>query len=115
MLRVHHLNCGCMCPLGGRIWDGVSRGPTGLLVCHCVLVETDRGLVLVDAGYGMEDMERPYGRLSPLFIHVNRIQFDWRLMTRKRIDGGGTGMNSVVTHQQGSGRSNSRSPTRGRT
>jgi glyoxylase-like metal-dependent hydrolase (beta-lactamase superfamily II) len=75
-MRVHHLNCGCMCPVGGRLWDGVSRGPTAQLVCHCLLIESDSGLVLVDTGFGARDMERPYERLSPLFIHTNRIQFD---------------------------------------
>jgi glyoxylase-like metal-dependent hydrolase (beta-lactamase superfamily II) len=78
-MRVHHLNCGCMCPIGGKLWDGVSRGMTAQLVCHCLLVETDSsGLVLVDTGFGSRDVEDPYGRLSPLFIHTNRIQFDHR-------------------------------------
>jgi glyoxylase-like metal-dependent hydrolase (beta-lactamase superfamily II) len=78
-MRVHHLNCGCMCPLGGALMDGVSSGPTARLACHCLLVETDRdGLVLVDTGFGMRDVTHPYGRLSPLFIHLNRIQFDPR-------------------------------------
>jgi glyoxylase-like metal-dependent hydrolase (beta-lactamase superfamily II) len=78
-MRIHHLNCGCMCPVGGKLWDGVSRGLTAHLVCHCLLVETDRdGLVLVDTGFGSQDVERPYERLSPLFIHANRIQFDHR-------------------------------------
>lgn len=52
-MRVHHLNCGTMRPPGGRLVDGTS----GLLsraemVCHCLLVETDDGLVLVDTGVG---------------------------------------------------------------
>ncbi len=75
-MRIHHLNCGCMCPPGGALMDGFSRGPTGLLVCHCVLIEADDGLILVDTGFGMRDVLRPYERLSPLFIHLNRIQFD---------------------------------------
>jgi len=78
-MRIHHLNCGCMCPVGGRLWDGVSRGPTAQLVCHCLLVETDSsGLVLVDTGFGSRDVEDPYGRLSPLFIHMNRIRLEHR-------------------------------------
>jgi glyoxylase-like metal-dependent hydrolase (beta-lactamase superfamily II) len=60
------------------LWDGVSRGPTGRLACHCLLVESDRGLVLVDTGFGLRDVEDPYDRLSPLFIHMNRIRFDRR-------------------------------------
>jgi glyoxylase-like metal-dependent hydrolase (beta-lactamase superfamily II) len=75
-MRIHHLNCGCMCPLGGRLMDGVSRGPTATLVCHCLLVETDRGLVLVDTGFGMRDVERPHERLSPFFLYFNNIQLD---------------------------------------
>ena len=84
-MRVHHLNCGCMCPVGGRLWDGVSRGPPGHLVCHCLLVETESGLVMVDTGFGMRDIEDPYGRLSPLFIHVNRIRFDRRYAALEQV------------------------------
>jgi glyoxylase-like metal-dependent hydrolase (beta-lactamase superfamily II) len=86
MLRVHHLNCGCMCPLGGRLMDGFSPGPTGLLVCHCLLVETGQGLVLVDTGFGERDAEHPYERLSPLFIHLNRIQFDRRVTALAQVE-----------------------------
>lgn len=56
-MRVHHLNCGTMCPIGRRLMD--TEG--GLLerhemVCHCLLVETDRdGLILVDTGLGTQD------------------------------------------------------------
>ena len=39
--------------------DGFSHGPAGLLVCHCLLVETNEGLALIDTGFGMRDMERP--------------------------------------------------------
>ncbi len=85
-MRIHHLNCGCMCPVGGRLWDGVSRGPTAQLVCHCLLVETDKsGLVLVDTGFGSRDVEDPYERLSPLFIHTNRIQFDHRYTALEQV------------------------------
>lgn len=48
-MRVHHLNCGCMCPLGGALFDGYSRRLTASVVCHCLLIETDtNGLILVD-------------------------------------------------------------------
>jgi glyoxylase-like metal-dependent hydrolase (beta-lactamase superfamily II) len=73
-MRIHHLNCGTFCPWGGRLMDGVSRGVFGRLVCHCLLLETDRGLVLVDTGLGRRDMLEPRQRLSRLFLHLNRIQ-----------------------------------------
>jgi glyoxylase-like metal-dependent hydrolase (beta-lactamase superfamily II) len=67
-LRVHHLDCATMCPLGGR-----HAGQVDTMVGHCLLVETEAGLVLVDTGFGSEDGARlPLGfrlvarpRLSP--------------------------------------------------
>lgn len=94
-MQVHHLNCGCMCPFGGRLWDGVSRGPTARLVCHCLLVETDRGLVLVDTGFGSRDVERPYERLSPFFIHANRIRLEPRYTALEQVESRGFAANDV--------------------
>jgi glyoxylase-like metal-dependent hydrolase (beta-lactamase superfamily II) len=65
-----------MCPLGGALFDGFSRGLTARLVCHCLLIETDQGLVLIDTGFGLRDIESPYSRLSAFFIYSNGIQFD---------------------------------------
>ncbi len=65
-----------MCPLGGSLFDGFSRSLTARLVCHCLLVETEQGLVLIDTGFGLRDIEAPYSRLSPFFIYFNNIQFD---------------------------------------
>jgi glyoxylase-like metal-dependent hydrolase (beta-lactamase superfamily II) len=76
MMHIHHLNCGCMCPIGGALFDGFSRGFLSHLVCHCLLIETNQGLVLVDTGFGLRDVYAPYSRLSPFFIHFNNIQFD---------------------------------------
>jgi glyoxylase-like metal-dependent hydrolase (beta-lactamase superfamily II) len=66
-VRVHHLNCGTLCPHGRRFLAGEG----GLLeqaevVCHCLLIETDDGLVLVDTGFGIEDTRDP-GRLGVFF------------------------------------------------
>lgn len=65
-MRIHHLNCGTDCPLGGALFDGKSKGLLGHLVCHCLLIETDAdGLVLVDTGYGLRDVQHPHqGRRS---------------------------------------------------
>ncbi len=78
-MRIHHLNCGCMCPVGGRLFDGFSQGLTASLVCHCLLIETDQhGLVLVDTGFGSCDVREPRRRLSPFFIALNNIKFEDR-------------------------------------
>ncbi|MET4665701.1 MBL fold metallo-hydrolase [Sphingomonas sp. PvP056] len=74
MIRIHHLNCGTCCPIGGRLFDGYSRGLSAHLVCHCLLIETDAGLVLIDTGYGTQDVTRPGERLSNFFRALNRPQ-----------------------------------------
>jgi glyoxylase-like metal-dependent hydrolase (beta-lactamase superfamily II) len=75
-VKIHHLDCISMCPWGGRLMDGreVARGEPARLTCHCLLVETDRGLVLVDTGFGLEDVRAPEPRLSPVFLALNRPQ-----------------------------------------
>jgi glyoxylase-like metal-dependent hydrolase (beta-lactamase superfamily II) len=68
-LKIHHLDAATMCPLA-RSWvngDG-SFFSRGLMVGHCLLIETERsGLVLVDTGFGTEDMATPGKRLGAAF------------------------------------------------
>lgn len=85
-MHIHHLNCGCMCPIGGALFDGFSQGVTAQLVCHCLLVETSQGLVLVDTGFGLRDVEAPYSRLSPFFVHFNNVQFDRKYTAIAQIE-----------------------------
>lgn len=59
-MRIHHLNCGSFCPHGRRLINGEG----GLLerasiVCHCLSIESDDGIALVDTGFGMEDARNP--------------------------------------------------------
>jgi glyoxylase-like metal-dependent hydrolase (beta-lactamase superfamily II) len=56
-----------MCPHGSRLLAG-SGGwlETTDVVCHCLLIEADDGLVLVDTGFGSDDMH-DLGRLGPTF------------------------------------------------
>ncbi|EOL8936764.1 MBL fold metallo-hydrolase [Cronobacter dublinensis] len=75
-MRVHHLNCGCMCPFGGALYDGFSKGLHAHLICHCLLIETqNNGLVLVDTGFGCDDMRHPGRRLPLFFRALNNIQY----------------------------------------
>lgn len=66
-MRVHHLNCGTMCPLLRPFVNGDgSLSDRAKLICHCLLIESDRGLVLVDTGYGVDDVANPRKRLGPI-------------------------------------------------
>ncbi len=75
-MKVHHLNCATMCPHGGRLLSGTGSLRTqAKLICHCLLIETSEGLVLVDSGLGTADVsspERTVGRHFLLFARPGR-------------------------------------------
>ncbi|GAA1258708.1 MBL fold metallo-hydrolase [Kitasatospora nipponensis] len=58
-MTVHHLDCACMCPFGGRLLLGSGGLLTGRMVGHCLLVESEQGLILVDTGLGTGDLADP--------------------------------------------------------
>jgi glyoxylase-like metal-dependent hydrolase (beta-lactamase superfamily II) len=62
-----------------------ARGPARL-TCHCLLVEAREGLVLVDTGFGLEDVRHPRPRLSPLFLRLNRPRLDERHTAVRQIE-----------------------------
>lgn len=73
-MRIHHLNCGTSCPWGGRLFDGDSASLLhGHIVCHCLLIESDAGLILVDTGFGRQEMA-DHRRIAALFRGLNRPQ-----------------------------------------
>jgi glyoxylase-like metal-dependent hydrolase (beta-lactamase superfamily II) len=58
-MRIHSLSCGCFCPLGSRLIHGQgSLFKRACLICRCLLVETRRGLVLIDTGLGHADHQQ---------------------------------------------------------
>jgi glyoxylase-like metal-dependent hydrolase (beta-lactamase superfamily II) len=65
-MKVHHLDCATVCPLARRWINGDgSVFERGHLCAHVLLVETDRsGLVLVDTGFGDDDVRSPRERLG---------------------------------------------------
>lgn len=76
-MRVHHLNCGTMAPLSRKLVNGTG----GLLaparmVCHCLLIETDDGLALVDTGIGLNDIANPRETLGSWFLRTMRPRLD---------------------------------------
>ena len=78
-MKIHHLNCGTDCPVGGALFDGRSKGPLGRLVCHCLLIESDAGLVLVDTGYGLREVAHPHAGSSPRITRAMRTMLNIRL------------------------------------
>ncbi|WP_227998111.1 MBL fold metallo-hydrolase [Nocardia australiensis] len=69
-MRVHHLNCGSMREIEGPV------GERSAAVCHCLLVETEQGLVLVDTGIGLHDIADPPRTLGSDFVSWARPVLD---------------------------------------
>jgi len=72
-----------MCPICAPIYG--QKGLHAKMVCHCLLVETDKGLVLIDTGFGTQDYLHPQARLGKLFSKVSAIQFDFTLTALAQI------------------------------
>jgi glyoxylase-like metal-dependent hydrolase (beta-lactamase superfamily II) len=57
---IHHLSCGTLCPRGALLVNGEGGlRERARLVCHCLLIEGAEGLVLVDTGFGLDDVRTP--------------------------------------------------------
>lgn len=85
-MKIHHLNCGTHCPIGGALFDGTSTGILGDLCTHCMLLETDGGLVLIDTGYGLADVLRRSPR---------RLAYTWPLVLNTQLRESDTALRQV--------------------
>jgi len=60
-----------MCPVASHILPNIFPKE---IICHCLLVETNNKLILVDTGLGLKDLENPK-RLG-LMSHVLGVKVD---------------------------------------
>lgn len=100
-MRIHHLNCGTLCPHGRRLINGEGGlRDRAEIVCHCLAIETGGGLVLVDTGFGVEDARDPR-RLGIAFGAMNARPRDETTALR-RLESLGFGaadvLHIVTTH-----------------
>lgn len=58
-MRIHHLNCTTMRPFAFVLSSTGTLLSRSHLVVHCLLIETDDGLALVETGFGTRDFTRP--------------------------------------------------------
>jgi glyoxylase-like metal-dependent hydrolase (beta-lactamase superfamily II) len=68
--------------MDGRTNSIVRRGE---LACHCVLVETSAGLVLLDTGLGLRDVREPRSRLSAFFLRLVKPDFREEMTAIRQI------------------------------
>lgn len=66
--------------------DGVSIASLrGRLTCHCLLIERPDGLVLVDTGFGLQDVVRPRDRLSAFILALLRPEFRFEMTAFRQV------------------------------
>lgn len=84
-IRVHHLNCGTMCPRGQRLINGHgSLRRSARLVCHVLLIEGPDGLTLIDTGFGTGDVAQ-----------AARMDKPFKALTRPTLDEGETAIDQL--------------------
>jgi glyoxylase-like metal-dependent hydrolase (beta-lactamase superfamily II) len=52
---------------------------------HCLLIEDSDQLILIDTGFGLEDVKDPHSRLSSFFLNLNSPDFREELTAYKQI------------------------------
>jgi glyoxylase-like metal-dependent hydrolase (beta-lactamase superfamily II) len=94
----HHINCGTMCA-GDQGFLG--KFMPRFLSCHCLVIETNHGLVLVDTGFGIEEVKRPQ-LLGQLFLMASRPKLEEAETALRQIEAMGYHARDVkhiiVTH-----------------
>ena len=70
-MKVHHLNCATFCPRACERFFSRSH-----FVAHCLLVESDDGLILIDTGFGTAECEQRGKRVGRLYAWMMRPAFD---------------------------------------
>ena len=68
--------------------DGRTPGllTRGKLCCHCLAVETDEGIVLVDTGFGLADCAHPRTRLSSFFLALLSPEFREEMTAIRQLE-----------------------------
>lgn len=85
MTKIHHLNCAeIQSPIG-------SRG-----IGHCLLLEAEQRLVLVDTGIGLLDTQQPATRIGQDLIDMVGYRFNEEWTAIRQIERLGLSPNSVT-------------------
>jgi putative intracellular protease/amidase/ribonuclease BN (tRNA processing enzyme) len=77
MTKVHHLNFGTM--------RAIPVDPNSVTSCHCLLLEDKNGLVLIDTGLGLIEMQHPKDRFGEQLLNVWGFTIDEKLTAIQQL------------------------------
>jgi glyoxylase-like metal-dependent hydrolase (beta-lactamase superfamily II) len=67
--------------------DGLTTDSIrGRLTCHCLLIESRAGLILIDTGYGLRDVADPESRLSKFFLALVKPELREEMTAIRQIE-----------------------------
>jgi glyoxylase-like metal-dependent hydrolase (beta-lactamase superfamily II) len=96
--KIRHISCATMCPAAATVPGLMPRS----LVAHVLVVETVDRLVLVDTGFGRDDVRERGKRLGRPFVAMVGAQFDPAQTAYAQLPGLGYAVDDVtdivVTH-----------------
>lgn len=84
-MKIHHLNCGLL-----------HAPPNPAASCHCLLLETKTGLILIDTGIGLHDILEPVKRVGQPAIDAAGFQFREDLTAIRQIEKMGYSSSAVT-------------------
>lgn len=95
-MLITHLNCGAMQPYGGAGFDGRTPGVAPAeLSCHCLLIQREKRLMLIDTGAVSTDPVADTRRHSAFFLAIDRIRLDPAEAAARQIQALGHSLNDV--------------------
>ncbi len=74
-MKLHHLNCGVL-----------HAPPSPQAACHCLLLEHEGRLALIDTGIGLQDVAHPLERIGPPAIDGAGFQFHEQLTAARQLE-----------------------------
>ncbi|WP_445452449.1 MBL fold metallo-hydrolase [Flavobacterium sp. 25HG05S-40] len=85
MLKIHHLNC-------VKIVSPINENVCG----HCLLLEENQKLILIDTGIGLLDTLNPFERIGKDLIEIVGYRFDESQTAIRQIESLGLNPNNVT-------------------
>lgn len=83
--RIHHLNCG-----------NLHAPPSPRACCHCLLIDDDNSLTLIDTGIGLLDIQEPEKRIGSEMIDIAGFQFEESDTAARQIESLGFSTSDVT-------------------
>lgn len=77
-MKIHHLNLGAM--------GALPNDPNPKTICHCLLLEGHDGLILIDTGLGLAEMQYPHELLGQELMNVWNFEIDPNLSALRQLE-----------------------------